>query len=99
LRFLQGNHGTGLNFSKQNGEITDPIQAYCDADYAADDDRKSISGYPFTLAGSSISWQAKKETTVAQSTVESEYAGMALAAKKTFHPNLTAMVFSVPIGM
>jgi hypothetical protein len=44
---------TGPVYSKQN---TDQVQAYCDADYAADGDRKSISGY---LAGSPISYQAK----------------------------------------
>jgi len=43
---------------------------------------KSISEYLFTLAGSPISWQAKKQTTVAQSTVEPEYAAIALAAKE-----------------
>jgi hypothetical protein len=36
----------------------------------------------FLLAGTPISWQAKKQTTVAQSTVESEYAAMAHAAKE-----------------
>jgi len=80
LRYLQGSQTTGLVYSKHNGNIM--IQAYCDADYAADGDRKSISGYVFILAGSPISWQAKKQTTVAQSTVESEYAAMALAAKE-----------------
>ncbi len=34
------------------------------------------------FAGAAISWQAKKQTTVAQSTVESEYAAMALALKE-----------------
>ena len=33
---------SGLNFSKHNIELTNSIQAYCDADYAADRDRKSI---------------------------------------------------------
>jgi hypothetical protein len=51
-------------------------------DYAADGDRKSISGYLFILAGSPISFQAKKQTTVARSTVESEYAAMAHAAQE-----------------
>ena len=82
LRYLQGSQTTGLVYTTHNDEITIAVQGYCDADYAADDDRKSISGYLFTLAGSPISWQAKKQTTVAQSTVEAEYAAMAHATKE-----------------
>jgi Reverse transcriptase (RNA-dependent DNA polymerase) len=81
FRYRQGSQTMGLIYGKHNGDII--IQAYCDADYAADRNRKSISRYFFTLAGSPISWQAKKQTTVAQSTVESEYAAMAHAAKET----------------
>ena len=79
FRYLQGSQATGLGYGSN---ITTPVLGYCDADYAADGDRKSISGYVFTLAGSPISWQAKKQTTVAQSTVEAEYAAMAHAAKE-----------------
>jgi len=79
MRYLQGTQTTGPIY---NGEITSPIQGYCDADYGAGEDRKSISGYIFLLAGAPISWQAKKQTTVAQSTVEAEYAAMAHAAKE-----------------
>jgi hypothetical protein len=82
LRYLHGSQTTDLAYGKHNGDITIPVQGYYDADYAADDDRKSISGYLFTLAGSPISWQAKKQTTVAQSTVKAEYAAMAHAAKE-----------------
>jgi Reverse transcriptase (RNA-dependent DNA polymerase) len=81
FRYLQGTQTTGLVYGKHNDGIT-RIQGYCDADYAMDGDRKSISGCVFTLAGSPISYQAKKQTTVAQSTVESEYAAMAHAAKE-----------------
>jgi len=55
---------------------------YCNADYVAEGDRKSISAYIFTLARSPISRQAKRQTTVAQSTVEAEYATMAHAVKE-----------------
>jgi len=79
MRYLQGTQTTGLIY---NGEITGPIQGYCDADYGAGEDRKSISGYIFLLAGAPISRQAKKQTMVAQSTVEAEYAAMAHAAKE-----------------
>ena len=79
LRYLQRTQNVGL---KYNAEITTPVQAYCDADYGAGEDRKSISGYAFMLAGSAISWQAKKQTTVALSTVESEYHALAQAIKE-----------------
>jgi len=82
FRYLQSTRSMGLMYSKPDGTASKQVQAYCDADYAANDGRKSISGYVFTLAGSPISWQAKKQTTVAQSTVEAEYASMAHAAKE-----------------
>jgi len=67
MRYLQGTQTAGPTY---NGEITGPIQGYCDADYGAAEDRKSISGYVFLLGCAPISRQAKKQTTVAQSTVE-----------------------------
>ena len=67
MRYLQGTQTAGPSY---NGEITGPIQGYCDADYGAAEDRKSISGYVFLLGCAPISRQAKKQTTVAQSTVE-----------------------------
>jgi len=67
---------------KRNGMTTIPIQACCDADYTADGNRKLTSGYDFLLAGTAISWQAKKQTTVAQLTVEGEYAVMAHTEKE-----------------
>jgi hypothetical protein len=83
FRYLQGTQTMGLVYSsKVNDGIIDRVQVYCDADYAAGEDRKSISGSLLTLAGCPISWQAKKQTTVAQSTVEGEYAAMAHTAKE-----------------
>jgi len=79
MRYLQGTPTTGPIYT---GEITDPIQGYCDPNYGAGEDQKSISGYMFLLASAPVSWQAKKQTTVAQFTVESEYAAIALAAKE-----------------
>ena len=59
---------------KRSGMIITPISAHCNVDYAANGDRKLILGSIFLLAGAAISWQTKKQTTVAQSTVEGEYA-------------------------
>jgi hypothetical protein len=50
------------------------IKGYSDADYAGDkDDRKSITGYVFTLAGGAISWRSCKQTIVASSTMYAEF--------------------------
>jgi Reverse transcriptase (RNA-dependent DNA polymerase). len=62
LRYLQGSQTSHLIYKCDTGNrTTDTIQGYSDADWASDEDRKSISGYVFTLAGSPISWQAKKQ--------------------------------------
>jgi len=81
MRYLQGTQTTSPIC---NGDVTGPIEGYGNADYGAGKDRKSISGYLFILAGGAISWQAKKETTVAQSMVEGEYV---YAAKKLIPSN------------
>lgn len=50
------------------------LQGYTDADWQGDlDERKSTSGCLFTLAGGAISWKSKKQTSVAQSSMEAEY--------------------------
>lgn len=36
------------------------------------DDSKATSGYLFSIAGGSVSWKSKKQTIVAQSTMEFE---------------------------
>jgi hypothetical protein len=81
LRYLQGSQNTHLMYKRDNG-TTSIIQGYSDADFAAGEDRKSISGYIFMLAGSPISWQAKKQSMIALSTAEAEYAALTQATKE-----------------
>jgi hypothetical protein len=47
------------------------IVGYSDSDYAGDD-RKSTSGYIFTLAGGAISWKSSKQTVTTSSTMYAE---------------------------
>ena len=48
------------------------VISYSDADFANEDDRKSVSRY--VIYGTApIAWASKKQTTVAQSTCEAEY--------------------------
>lgn len=60
----------------------DDIRGYCDADWANDvDDRRSRTGYVFLYQGGLISWNSKKQTTVALSTTEAEYMAVSAATQ------------------
>ncbi len=80
LRYLKGTAEKGLSFRRNDSEKLG-IQAYSDADWAADtSDRRSTTGYCVSLCQNSslISWKTRKQPTVALSTCEAEY--MALAS-------------------
>ena len=44
------------------------IERYTDSDYTGDD-KKSTSGYIFTLTGGAISWKSSKQTVTTSSTM------------------------------
>jgi hypothetical protein len=70
LRYLQGTSDLGIVLG--GGNLT--LSGYTDADGAGDiDSRKSRTGYLFKLGDGPISWQSKKQPTVALSTTEAEY--------------------------
>lgn len=80
LRYLSGTRDLGLTYTRSH-KFPD-IQIYADADWANNQDRKSISGIVCTLGGTAISWISKKQSTVALSTTEAEYQALAEAAKE-----------------
>lgn len=45
-------------------------------------DRKSYTGFCFTFRGAAISWESRKQRTVALSKMEAEYMGMSEAVKE-----------------
>ncbi|KAE8714902.1 hypothetical protein F3Y22_tig00110187pilonHSYRG00229 [Hibiscus syriacus] len=56
---------------------------YVDSDYAGDlDNRRSTTGYVFTLGGGPICWKSTVQSVVALSTTEAEYMAAAEAAKE-----------------
>jgi hypothetical protein len=48
------------------------IEGYSDSDYAGEE-RKSTSGYIFTLARGAISWKSSKQTVTTSSTMYAEF--------------------------
>lgn len=85
MRYLKGT----LNFKiiyqpkKDSVQYLHQVQAWSDSDWASDEDsRKSTSGYVFTLAGGAISWQSRRQSTIALSSTEAEYIASASAAKE-----------------
>ena len=59
------------------------LQGYVDADLAGDiDNRKSTTGFVFTLGGTIISWASNLQKIVALSTIEVEYVAMTEVGKE-----------------
>ena len=71
FRYLKGTRTLGLTYGGSNEELNnDELNIYCDADWASDAGRKSISGYIITLSGGAVAWSSKKQSMVALSTTE-----------------------------
>jgi histone deacetylase 1/2 len=80
FRYLKGTKTHGLVFDG-NKELK--LMGYADADWAGDvETRKSRSGFLFTLCGTPISWNSKKQPTVALSTAEAEYISGSIATQE-----------------
>ena len=59
------------------------LVGYSDSSFQSDrDDRKSVSGFVFTLNGGVICWKSSKQANVADSVCEAEYIVASDAAKK-----------------
>jgi hypothetical protein len=80
LRYLKGTLNLGILYKcRADNELM--MQGWTDSDYAGDhDDRKSTSGYIFTMGSSAISWSSKKQPIVTLSTTEAEFVSAAACA-------------------
>ncbi|KAE8707081.1 hypothetical protein F3Y22_tig00110387pilonHSYRG00804 [Hibiscus syriacus] len=81
FRYLKGTVGHGIVFGSQRDNPL--VVGYVDSDYAGDlDNRRSTTGYVFTLGGGPICWKSTIQSVVALSTTEAEYMEAAEAAKE-----------------
>ncbi|MCO5563234.1 hypothetical protein L7F22_016871 [Adiantum nelumboides] len=77
MRYVKATVNYGM-FYEKNAKLY--LYGYTDADWAGDFmDRRSTSGYAFSIGNGMISWSSKKQPTVALSSTEAEYRGAALA--------------------
>ena len=82
LRFLQKTKTFGLEY--RGGATT--LVGFVDADWAGNAvDRRSYTGYSFNLGGAAISWEARKQRTVALSSTEAEYMALSDGAKEAIY--------------
>ncbi|KAG9453398.1 hypothetical protein H6P81_006302 [Aristolochia fimbriata] len=80
LRYLLGTKDYKLTY--QTDELV-PI-GYADSNYVGGpDDRKSTSGFVFTLPDAPISWGSKKQKCVVKTTMEAEFVSCSLASTKS----------------
>lgn len=82
LRYLKGTIDYGLMYRRSDM----PLYGVVDADWAANTvDRRSYSEYAFIVAGAAICWEARKQRTVALSSVEAEYMALSEATKEAIY--------------
>ena len=59
------------------------IEGYSDANWiTGSNDVKSTSGYVFILGGGAVSWKSSKQTSIARSTMESEFIALDKAGEE-----------------
>jgi transposase InsO family protein len=83
LRYLRGTIDQRITYTGTGAIDSQPsLVGYTDADWGGGHGCRSVTGYAFMLAGGVISWQSKKQKTVALSTVEAEYMATTQGAKE-----------------
>lgn len=82
LRYLKRTIDMKLHFTAGGEEIS----GYADADWGGNtEDRRSYSGFVFYIGNNAISWESRKQPTVALSSTEAEYMSISNAAKEAIY--------------
>ena len=82
LRYLKATIQQKLTFWKSVDNLS--LSSFCDSDWGSSEDRKSITGYCFTLSREVplISWKSKKQQSVALSSCEAECMALSSATQE-----------------
>jgi hypothetical protein len=80
VRYLKGTCDLCLVYKRQPN--TDVV-GYSDADWGSDPiDRISFTGYAFVVHGGLVTWSSHKQSTIANSTMQSEYMALSEASRE-----------------
>ncbi|KAJ3510499.1 hypothetical protein NLJ89_g4639 [Agrocybe chaxingu] len=103
LRYLAGMKNLALCFGTPPSSAPDSLRGFLqnvgcsDADWASNDDRRSISGYCFYFEGSLVSWSAVKQKSIALSSTEAEYYAMTHAFREAIWLRLFLSTMNFPV--
>ena len=77
LRYLKGTLDFGIKYT--DASVVE-LTGYSDSDWAGNpDDRRSTTGYAFSIGSGVVSWSSKKQPTVSLSSTEEEYKALCAA--------------------
>jgi hypothetical protein len=80
LRYVRRTIAYGLRYTSSEGVM---LHGFTDSDWMGSVvDRKSTSGYCFSLGSATISWSSRKQGSIAQSTAEAEYIAASTASRE-----------------
>ena len=82
LKYLNGTKDYSVKFEKSDAPLH--LTGFSDSDWGGSEDRRSITGYCFSLVdnGPLVSWKSRKQQSVALSTCEAEYMALAAATQE-----------------
>jgi len=82
LRYLKGTADVGITYKRGEGNF----EGYVDADWAGSiHDRRSFTGYAFNMNEGCVSWESRKQRTVALSSTEAEYMSLSEGTKEAVY--------------
>jgi hypothetical protein len=82
LRYLKGTVDLGLVYEPD----FEPLTGFVDVDWGScTEDWRSFNGYIFLLNGGPVSWDSRKQRTVALSTTEAEYMALSEGVKEAIY--------------
>jgi hypothetical protein len=83
LQYLKSTADFRLHFTGIGIEIGNSLVGYSDSDWANDSaDRKSQGGHVFLASNGAVSWQSRKQSLIAMSTLEAEFIACSEASRE-----------------